>query len=310
MFDDQPQNQPAPPANLPQEPASPSLQRGEPADMFAEVEKAVNGPVAPAAAAAPNALAAGLLKPKSAEGLMPDSGAPSESTAPSEGSATPVTYATKAPILGKIIFIVIILLVIGGVAYGAWWGYNNFIKVKPESVSDESVLPPSPETGEADQTTPEPAANLPANEAASQPAGEANVITTSPTGDAGADIKNKSILFGEQMDTDKDDVPDSVETKYGTDPKKPDTDDDGLTDGEEITFFGTDPTKKDTDGDNLSDSDEVNKWHTNPLNSDTDGDTFADGLEVSRGYNPLGPGKLSNSASSSSTPSASATSSS
>ncbi|HEX6286866.1 MAG TPA: hypothetical protein VFZ80_05230, partial [Acidimicrobiia bacterium] len=58
-----------------------------------------------------------------------------------------------------------------------------------------------------------------------------------------------------------------------------DSDDDGLTDGEEIAI-GTDPFDPDTDGDGLSDGDEVNVHGTDPLNPDTDGDGLSDGDEV------------------------------
>lgn len=69
-----------------------------------------------------------------------------------------------------------------------------------------------------------------------------------------------------------------------------DSDRDGLTDAQEIQL-GTDPHNPDTDGDGLNDGDEVNKYHTNPLKADTDGDGYPDGLEVKTGYNPLGAGK-------------------
>jgi len=71
-----------------------------------------------------------------------------------------------------------------------------------------------------------------------------------------------------------------------------DSDNDGLTDYQEVHVYHTDPLKADTDGDGLSDRDEVMVWHTDPLKVDTDGDGYSDGDEVKNGYNPLGPGKL------------------
>jgi len=71
----------------------------------------------------------------------------------------------------------------------------------------------------------------------------------------------------------------------GTDPLDPDTDADGLSDGEEIAL-GTDPTDTDTDGDGLTDSEEV-VLGTDPLDSDTDGDGLGDGDEIVAGTNPL-----------------------
>ena len=82
-------------------------------------------------------------------------------------------------------------------------------------------------------------------------------------------------------DTDGDGLTDGEEVKrYHTNPLNPDTDGDGLSDGEEVHKYRTDPTKWDTDGDGLSDGDEIFKYHTNPLNSDTDGDGLLDGEEV------------------------------
>ena len=49
----------------------------------------------------------------------------------------------------------------------------------------------------------------------------------------------------------------------------------------------------DSDQDGLSDADEINVYGTNPLKSDTDGDGYLDGDEVNNGYNPLGEGRLS-----------------
>ena len=65
-----------------------------------------------------------------------------------------------------------------------------------------------------------------------------------------------------------------------------DQDLDGLTDEEEKTF-GTNPKNPDTDGDGLLDGAEVKKFKTNPLKADTDGDGMKDGMEILRGRDPL-----------------------
>ncbi len=70
-----------------------------------------------------------------------------------------------------------------------------------------------------------------------------------------------------------------------------DFDSDGLTDKQE-KLLGTNPKKMDTDQDGLFDGEEVNIYKTNPLNPDTDADGYDDGDEVKAGYNPLGAGKL------------------
>lgn len=70
-----------------------------------------------------------------------------------------------------------------------------------------------------------------------------------------------------------------------------DSDADGLTDEEE-RLAGTNINIIDTDNDALSDYEEIKIYQTNPLNADTDGDGFLDGAEVKNGYNPNGPGKM------------------
>ena len=91
-----------------------------------------------------------------------------------------------------------------------------------------------------------------------------------------------------------------------TDPSDPDSDDDGLLDGDEdsngdgateYTIGGTgtdgsgetDPNVADTDGDTLSDGDEVLVYTTEALDTDTDDGSVADGVEVVAGTDPLDP---------------------
>ena len=73
---------------------------------------------------------------------------------------------------------------------------------------------------------------------------------------------------------------------YGTDPLNSDTDNDGISDGDEINIYDTLPTQRDTDGDTLSDGDEI-VYGTNPNNQDTDNDGMNDDWEISKGLNPL-----------------------
>ncbi|UCG69521.1 MAG: PKD domain-containing protein, partial [Thermoplasmata archaeon] len=81
--------------------------------------------------------------------------------------------------------------------------------------------------------------------------------------------------------------PDEVkgEKQYGTDPTDPDTDNDGLYDGDEIIHNAI-PTDPDTDDDGINDGDEVNFYLTEPDNDDTDGDLAPDGWEISWGLDP------------------------
>ncbi|MGH1434483.1 MAG: hypothetical protein ACRBG0_08495, partial [Lewinella sp.] len=93
-------------------------------------------------------------------------------------------------------------------------------------------------------------------------------------------------------DSDDDGLDDGEEATNGTDPMDPDTDDDGLTDGEEVTGVDdpntpanpngntSDPTDPDSDDDGLVDGDEAING-TDPNDSDTDDDGVNDGEEVS-----------------------------
>lgn len=81
-------------------------------------------------------------------------------------------------------------------------------------------------------------------------------------------------------DSDRDGLYDFEEASLGTDPKDPDTDDDGLNDADEVNLHRTDPKVEDTDGDALCDGEEVQEYRTDPLKADTDGDGISDGDEV------------------------------
>ncbi len=69
-----------------------------------------------------------------------------------------------------------------------------------------------------------------------------------------ADVPGRDTTPG--VDSDDDGLTDDDEIRLGTDPDDPDSDDDGLTDGEEVEL-GTNPLDPDTDGDGVSDGDEV-----------------------------------------------------
>lgn len=110
--------------------------------------------------------------------------------------------------------------------------------------------------------------------------------------DFGTDPANK--------DTDGDGLLDGFEINYYTElsPLKEDTDGNGVLDGEEdfdedcLTNlkeqeYGTDPFSADTDEDNLTDNEEIEKYKTLPYEEDTDGDGINDGDEVALNLNPL-----------------------
>lgn len=88
-------------------------------------------------------------------------------------------------------------------------------------------------------------------------------------------------LSTDEADTDDDDLSDAEELyEYQTDPLVVDTDNDGLSDGDEVLVYGTDPLDPDTDGDGLSDGDEVLVYRTDPLDADSDDDGLYDYEEI------------------------------
>ena len=134
--------------------------------------------------------------------------------------------------------------------------------------------------------------------------------------------ENMSSIDADKEDSDEDGILNFIEDIYHTDKDNPDTDGDGLTDGDEINILGTDPLKKDsdgnekddneedadndgisnydeiyvhftspvsadTDGDGISDNDEINKYKTSPVSTDTDGDKASDAWEIRNKLDPL-----------------------
>jgi len=85
-------------------------------------------------------------------------------------------------------------------------------------------------------------------------------------------------IYPRPADSDHDGLTDKLEQTYGTDPYKPDTDFDGLSDYYEIYNSLTNPTKSDSDGDGVNDGKEVNIG-TNPLEEDTDDDLWNDAID-------------------------------
>jgi len=112
-----------------------------------------------------------------------------------------------------------------------------------------------------------------------------NLPDTYPTAKAGLNF-----YFGrsDSDDDDSDGLTNGEERQLGTDPRNPDTDGDGLKDGEEVKRYRTNPLKADTDGDGLGDGEEVRTYMADPLNPDTDGDGLNDGDEaLKRKTDPL-----------------------
>lgn len=138
-----------------------------------------------------------------------------------------------------------------------------------------------------------------------------NGIPTLPDNFIESGIKLSAYFFNDD-DVDNDGIDNETEEKMGLNPFSVDSDDDGMSDYDEIyvyktnalsndtdldgipdiveiTKYFTDPTKKDTDDDSLSDADEVAIFFTNPRAADTDTDSLPDAEEIRIGTNPLTP---------------------
>jgi len=105
-----------------------------------------------------------------------------------------------------------------------------------------------------------------------------------PFDDGSTDVSN-----GADGDPDSDGLINLDEYQNNSDPNDADSDDDGLTDGDEVNTQGTDPLDEDSDGDGMPDGWEV-AMELEPLVDDAAEDPDADGLanieEYQAGTNP------------------------
>ncbi|MFH0857793.1 MAG: hypothetical protein V1848_03535 [Candidatus Magasanikbacteria bacterium] len=250
-----------------------NLPVGEPEDIFSGNEPVNNEQVSPQGEEIPSAMEAGILRPKESvpqtpvmttppfgEGLVGKESYPASFPTPVPSQVpTMQTYEAKEPNFGKVIFIIFfVLLVVGGGAYGAWYYYTNYYAttgVEKEVVEETTTIPPVVEEEIITEETTPPV---------TQATKEEESAEGTPVGD-----KDSTLLFGDVVDTDEDGLDDFTENDIGTDPRNWDTDADMLSDSEEHTIWGTDP-----------------------LNPDSDKDNYMDGQEVRAGFNPMGPGRL------------------
>jgi hypothetical protein len=89
-----------------------------------------------------------------------------------------------------------------------------------------------------------------------------------------------TVTNGESSFTDTNIAPDFDRVRFYAAAKLADTDDDGLTDGEEWLIVGSSATNADSDFDGIGDLQEHN-GATNPMNPDTDGDGIWDAADPS-----------------------------
>ncbi|MFH1790342.1 MAG: hypothetical protein ABH832_04730 [bacterium] len=266
MFEDQ-KNQKNVPANLPTE---------ELVDIFEGVEKenagATSLPNAPGLGRVPtdlpirpaDALTAGLLKEKQPDNHPPLTGQDTSAGVDEQAESLNQLseYKVKEPILGKIVFIVMLVIVAIGLVIGGWWAYSTIISGNNNN-SANYLAPIAPIV-----TLPTSSQNT--APVATTTATQQSVTTTlQTTSSISGQMNRDNILFGQTPDTDKDGIDDIREQELKTDPNNSDSDNDGLSDGDEVLV-----------------------WNTDPLNPDSDNDTYLDGEEIKNGYNPLGPGRL------------------
>lgn len=99
---------------------------------------------------------------------------------------------------------------------------------------------------------------------------------------------DSTIDITDPTDSDNDGMGDNWEISYFGDLSRDgsgDFDSDGLDDVDEWSE-GTSPTNPDSDDDDLMDGQEINTYRTDPLDNDSDDDGFSDGDEITGGTNP------------------------
>jgi hypothetical protein len=116
---------------------------------------------------------------------------------------------------------------------------------------------------------------------AAQTTDASTAVALSTEGTAQAAATANALTAIAEGDDDGDGLSNQQERNLGTNPEDRDTDNDALSDGEEVNEHNTDPNNPDTDDDNLFDGQEVNTYRTNPRIPDTDGDGIRDDLDAS-----------------------------
>jgi len=124
---------------------------------------------------------------------------------------------------------------------------------------DDKPIPPQDEESPASVDSPD----SPDSDDSSDSSDSDDSPDSPDTPDSPDSVDTPEIHF---LDSDGDGLTDVAEAALQTDPKDADTDDDGLSDGEEVLHYGTDPIKEDSDGDGYTDGDEVDA-STDPLDS-------------------------------------------
>ena len=110
-------------------------------------------------------------------------------------------------------------------------------------------------------------------------------------------LLHAKMLYQPISDDDQDGLNDLNEYRFGSDPNNPDTDDDDLSDGDEVAVYTTDPAAADSDSDQIPDGWEV-LHELDPLANDAGLDPDGDGItnlqEFLNGTDPAPPRNVTN----------------
>jgi hypothetical protein len=83
------------------------------------------------------------------------------------------------------------------------------------------------------------------------------VFTLVSRGGVNAQVQLRNLRITQSEDVDGDGLAVDQETTAGSDPRNPDSDSDGISDGDEVNTYGTDPLRTDSDGDGQADAMEL-----------------------------------------------------
>lgn len=137
-------------------------------------------------------------------------------------------HSKALAMLKKLLWLILILIVFGAVAYGVYWKF-----LLPKQAVNVINVQPVKETTSSTETP---------------------IVTTTAS----------TTVPMVALDSDNDRLTDIEEKVLGTDSFNADTDADGLTDDEEVLTYKTDPLNPDSDADGYQDGAEV-KGGYNPL---------------------------------------------
>jgi hypothetical protein len=167
-------------------------------------------------------------------------------------------------------------------APGTVTGGSGTALLGPDGTYSVTENPPSNVTvGESGAPAPAPVYE-PVPEAVAAPVESTEPVAadTTATEPVAADTAPADTAVASETDLDGDNYPDAAELEVGLDPNNPDTDGDGVADGDEANIYFTDPFTADSDGDGLVDGDELFATSTDPLVWDTNGNGVSDGEEL------------------------------